>query len=251
MEERKSPDSKPEGFFAGKGFYIVLILCAAVIGVSAWSLIRGTGTVDEPGTNDIVLQEPEDYDASLINDPDYDSSLWEIPEGVQEVLAEVEPPDVVANNPTEPEPEPAPVAVNEPEPAFIWPIAGRVDTPYCVTALMYDQTMADWRTHDGVDVAAEIGERVMAAASGTVTKVYHDDFYGTTVVIDHGSGLTGTYSNLQEIPAVSEGDFVLGGETIGAVGHTALCESGQPPHLHYSMSLNGQSVNPADYLPAL
>lgn len=55
---------------------------------------------------------------------------------------------------------------------------------YAMTALVYDETMADWRTHDGIDIAADYGAVVSAMASGTVTQVYHDDRYGTTVVTE-------------------------------------------------------------------
>ena len=46
-------------------------------------------------------------------------------------------------------------------------------------------------------------------------------------------------------------DTVTAGQTIGAVGNTALCETSAPYHLHLSMSLDDKSVDPTDYLPKL
>lgn len=241
-----SNGGRPKGFLEGKGFYIVLVLCAGVIGVSAWSLLRGTGTVEElPG--DIALEETMDpYDDSLAGDPEYDDELWVIPDGVEEVLAEVEPPEIVSETLA----ESAETLYASAEAPFISPVSGETLTPYSMAALRYDMTMRDWRTHDGVDIAASVGTAVLAASSGTVVKIYDDELYGTTVVIDHGDGLMSTYSNLAAAPTVAVGDTVLFGETIGAVGDTAICESAMAAHLHFAMSLSGGSADPTDYLPA-
>ena len=118
-----------------------------------------------------------------------------------------------------------------------------------MTALAYAETMADWRTHDGIDIAADYGAVVSAMASGTVTQVYHDDRYGTTVVTERADGLRCTYANLESIPTVNVGDSVSAGDTIGSVGDSAGCESAQESHLHLSVSVSGQSASPLDYLP--
>ena len=86
-------------------------------------------------------------------------------------------------------------------------------------------------------------------ASGKVTEVYRDDLFGTTVVIAHSGGLTSQYSNLAATPTVAAGDSVTVGQVIGAVGDTALCETGEVCHLHFAMTKDGVSVDPDDYLP--
>ena len=118
-----------------------------------------------------------------------------------------------------------------------------------LTALAYDETMSDWRTHDGIDIEAKYGTVVSAMASGTVTKVYYDDLYGTTVVTEREDGLRCMYANLESIPTVNVGDQVSVGDTIGSVGDSAGCESAQESHLHLSVAASGQSVSPLDYLP--
>ena len=90
----------------------------------------------------------------------------------------------------------------------------------------------------------------MAAAKGTVAEVYEDDLLGTTVVIDHGEGLKSTYSNLAATPTVAAGDSVNMGDVIGSVGNTAIGETGEVIHLHFAMTKDGVSVDPAEYLPA-
>lgn len=255
--KNSSGGNAPESFLAGKGFYIVLFLCAAVIAVSAWTLTKGKETVDNKPMNDIVIAAvptatPKPTMRPVQQTPDV--SLWEIPEDAVEVIAQPEPPKVEAQAPIAktPAPQSEPVQGNpapSAERVFIWPVRGEVETPHSMDVLLYDRTMADWRTHDGLDIAAEAGERVMAATDGVVKSVYADELYGTTVIIDHGDGLIGVYANLAELPTVTEGGHVRAGDVIGAVGATALCETGMGYHLHFAMQKDGAPVDPRDYLP--
>lgn len=230
MDSKKSFGKKLEHFIEGRGFYIVLVLCAAIIGVSAWSLLSGAETMDpDAGQNASTVL------SATTPQPD------------EPEVTPVPPTPVPTQVPEEvPEDEKTPTAAAA---SFVWPVEGDVICPYSMTALLYDKTMSDWRTHDGVDIAAEFGKTVSAMTSGTVTKVYYDDLYGTTVVIDHGNGLQCVYSNLEEIPTVYVGDTVAAGDIIGSVGASAACESAQESHLHLSASRNGESVSPLEYLP--
>lgn len=234
MENNKS--GKLDKFFAGKGFYIVLALCVAVIGVSAYSLAthRSPGTVDiDPG---ITLENasPESTDTGAAPEVDNDPPKTVSSDDSDVVAAGTWSEDDVWEEPT----------------SWIWPVIGDVERGYTVEALAYDVTMADWRTHDGVDILAQQGEVVCAAADGEVVSVEQDDLYGTTVVIQHGDGIKTVYSNLADTPTVSVGDKVESGDVIGSVGKTAICEIGQGSHIHFAMSKDGQSVDPMNYLPA-
>ena len=210
----KKPEKRSVRFIEGKGFYIALVLCAAVIGVSAWSLLSGTKTMDDGRDQNAVL--------------------------------EVTPAPEMTAEPEIPAEDAAETAAQD---KYVWPVDGAVLRPYAMTALAYDETMSDWRTHDGIDIEAKYGTVVSAMASGTVTKVYYDDLYGTTVVTEREDGLRCTYANLESIPTVNVGDQVSVGDTIGSVGDSAGCESAQESHLHLSVAASGQSVSPLDYLP--
>ncbi len=107
----------------------------------------------------------------------------------------------------------------------------------------------DWRVHDGVDIAADLGTQVRAPAGGTVSDFYTDDLMGTTVVILHADGVMSTCSNLAAPVAVEIGDTVLTGDIIGTVGRTAIAESEEASHIHLSMTKDGVSVDPLEYLP--
>jgi len=132
---------------------------------------------------------------------------------------------------------------------FTWPVNGPVIAAFSVEALLYDETMLDWRTHDGLDLAVEEGTRVLATAAGTVSKLYDDELMGKTMVIDHGQGLTSLYANLGEDVKAAVGDEVYTGDVLGSVGSTAVAESGRDSHLHFAIYQDGEPVNPEEYLP--
>ena len=114
--------------------------------------------------------------------------------------------------------------------------------------LSFNQTTQDWRTHDGIDLAALAGEPVRAACTGTVTAVYDDEFFGTTVVLSHPEGYETIYANLAAMPAVSAGMRVTAGDTIGSVGGSALLESASTSHLHFAVRQNGESIDPVRFI---
>lgn len=239
------------GFVMGKGFYIVLFLCVATIGISGYYLVSvfnsGADPTPQPVSGGAQVVIPNDEG---VQPPIPDKSG--VPQLDEYDLPE---PDENASSGKEEGPEQndapqdsQPTAVVAP-PVYTWPVKGEIVSNFSLEVLAYDETMGDWRTHSGVDISAEKGTRVLAMSSGTVSRVYEDDLMGSTVVIDHGEGLVSYYHNLTQSPTVSEGDAVVTGTVIGAVGDTAIAESGRPAHLHLEVSLDERPVDPVDYLP--
>lgn len=134
---------------------------------------------------------------------------------------------------------------------YIMPADGKVQLAYSMDALVYSKTLDQYMTHPGVDISAPLSTKVKAVADGTVTKVYNDDRYGTTVEVTHKGGLVSLYSNLSDQGHVEAGDEVTQGQTIGCVGDTALFESLEETHLHFAMMKNGDPVDPGDYISGL
>ena len=216
---------KFSGNISGKGYYIALILCAVAIGISGYLYYRNTNDKQEN------LQNQPSEPASVTLDQDV--------EAVATQPAQEQTP-VAPQQPTEP-----PKAV---KPAAVWPVKGETVMEYAVEALAYNQTTRDWRTHDGIDIAAETGSCVYAAADGEVYSVYEDEIMGTTVVLVHDAGYTTRYSSLSEDVQVSAGDKVQAGQTIGYVGDSAMLESGIGEHVHFAVSCSGKSVDPLEFL---
>ena len=207
-----SEHKKTGGMLGGKGYYIALILCAAAIGISGYVYYRN-------------LNQSTDVLATVGNDLS---------------VAATQPGTTVPGNTQEP--------TEKPTLKTAAPVAGETVAEFAVDCLSYNETTRDWRTHHGVDIAAEAGTTVCAAADGTVYSVYEDESLGTTVVITHDGGYTTKYASLAEEVSVEPGTTVTMGQTIGTVGNTALLENSLAPHVHFSVTCNGTSVDPQEFL---
>lgn len=98
--------------------------------------------------------------------------------------------------------------------------------------------------HGGIDITADEGVNVLATGGGTITSVKDDEGWGKLIIVDHGEGYETWYAHLQDFN-VKEGKQVTKGETIGFVGNTGYSTG---PHLHYEVRLNGERVDPMDYM---
>ena len=240
--------------FGGMGFYIALLVCVVAAGVVGYfALLRNDGTepvqtVDNtPPQSSIPVSLPEEEPAQpVVNDQPVTvpAPVHTLPEPEEET-----PASAPAEVPTVAEaPGVAAEPVETPPPVRVSPLSGETVAAFSVDRLSYDETLGDWRTHDGIDIRAEAGTAVTAACAGTVTKVEEDGRMGATVTIDHGDGYVTTYASLQGEPAVLAGEEVAAGAVIGAVGNTSLTEAGLGAHLHFSVTRNGEAIDPAGYL---
>ena len=131
------------------------------------------------------------------------------------------------------------------EHGFIFPVdpSGFVylSSPY---GMRYHPISGSYTMHNGVDFAAYLGTNTYAAKSGVVTTAGWGGGWGNYVVINHGDGFSTLYAHFDSI-AVSVGDIVSRGQLIGHVGSTG---NSTGPHLHFTMYLNGSTVNPMLYV---
>ena len=216
-------NNKNTGRGYGKGYYIALILCAAAIGIMGFVYYRNSSQVQT------VSQEPQQVTVpAAVVQEDVPAVATESPQ-IQETAAATEP-------------------VKKKIFRTAAPISGVEVAGYAMDCLSYNETTRDWRVHNGVDLAAEAGTEVMAAADGVVYTTYTDDMMGTTVVIRHEGGYTTQYASLAPDLKVSSGDQVVLGQVIGTVGETALVETAAGPHVHFSVLCNDETVDPADFL---
>ncbi|MCL6639472.1 MAG: M23 family metallopeptidase [Firmicutes bacterium] len=123
-------------------------------------------------------------------------------------------------------------------PLMSWPLYGVVTSPF---------GMRDGHPHEGIDIAAEEGEPVRAAAPGRVAFAGPRGTYGLAVIIDHGGGVRTLYAHCSEILA-GEGDRVEEGEVIARAGSTGRSTG---PHLHFEVLTGGVPRDPAAWLPAV
>ena len=98
--------------------------------------------------------------------------------------------------------------------------------------------------HKGVDLAADYGTPVRAAAAGTVVSADWDGGFGIKVDIDHGNGYHTWYAHLSRVGVVP-GEHVVKGQTIALVGATGEATG---PHLHYQVMRLGTAIDPVPFL---
>ncbi len=212
--------------FGAKGYYIALIACAAAIGICGYVYYRNANSGQDPQlqdpTSDVGVANPGEDTLPVVGE---DGGHLQTPQ------------PTVSNE----EPVQQPLKTG-------WPLEGQTVAEYAMDCLAYNETTRDWRVHDGIDIAAEAGTTVCAAADGTVYTTYTDDRLGTTVVIRHQDDYVTVYSSLDGEILVEPGETVTLGQAIGTVGNTALLESAIGDHLHFSVTCNGESVDPEEFL---
>jgi len=206
MNSKKFSWKEFRQFFAGKGYYIALILCAVAIGVAGYLYYN--------------------FASPSPNEPDLPA---------------------MATKPSSSQTTPTPDGDKKPAQTGA-PLAGETVMQYAMDCLTYNPTTRDWRVHNGIDIAAEAGTKVCAAADGEVYTVYEDEGLGTTVVVRHEGGYVTMYASLSKEVSVKAGDKVVLGQTLGTVGNSALLETAVGDHLHFCVTHNENAIDPVEFL---
>jgi len=126
---------------------------------------------------------------------------------------------------------------------FTWPTPGyrHVSSPF---GMRMHPILHVRKMHTGIDIHVPYGARIVAAGSGKVIFAGRNGGYGNFTMIDHGNGLVTCYAHQSRI-AVSTGQHVSKGQTIGYVGSTGMSTGA---HLHFEVRVNGTPKNPLNYL---
>ncbi len=127
-------------------------------------------------------------------------------------------------------------------PRFIWPVRGRISSPY---GWRVHPIYKNRQFHGGIDIVAPVGTTVRAAANGKVIRSGYMGAFGYGVVIDHGRGVTTWYGHNSRL-LVKVGDKVRQGQTIARSGNTGVSTG---PHVDFRIKVEGETVNPAHWLP--
>ena len=123
----------------------------------------------------------------------------------------------------------------------LWPVQGRITGSF---GERIDPFSGEGAFHRGVDIASDIGTKIVAPADGVVEYSDLMNGYGRTIVIDHGNGISTLYGHLSGF-AVSPGQLIHRGDTLGYVGQSGRSTG---PHLHYEVRILNTPVNPYKYL---
>lgn len=269
-------------FISGKGFYLALAVCLAGAGAAAWVAVDKTidNIEQSPLTQTPQTQQEENYsqpaeqkleniqkdsdvpsgEAPAADDSssktaensaktpdslsadkddssnDSDSSMDALPPSAQPESSSAPNESSEASAPSQ-QPERSVLAT------FSLPVSGAAITPFSGDMLVKNETLNDWRTHNGIDISAAVGSIVTASCDGIVTDVRSDPLWGNVVEVSCGEYVM-TYAGLADEIPVAEEMPVSAGEVIGSVGEIP-CELLLEPHLHFDVKQNGKYVDPA------
>ena len=253
------------------GLCLALAVSAAAIGAAGWLSggdlfatdpdSSGTETAETPSSS---YEENTPADASQENVPKTENFVldYEHPEeSAPDTAAQPETSAAEAETPAETEtaessetaeipPEETAAVDSEavstpatPE-SFILPVEGAVTNPYSQGELVKSKTLGEWRTHDGIDLAAADGTPVVSIADGLVEAVREDARWGNTVEVNYGD-YTAFYYGLGDEIQVKAGDAVTAGQTLAEAGNSSLIEAEEVPHIHLGIKKGGEWVDPA------
>ena len=122
------------------------------------------------------------------------------------------------------------------------PVPGEIGSGF---GLRIHPVTGAWSQHNGVDIKGGTGDPVVAVLDGEVLSAQSCPFYGNTVVMYHGAGLSTVYAHLDSF-AVGPDEEVAAGQLLGAMGSTGRSTG---PHLHFEARIDGTAVDPAPFLP--
>ena len=127
-------------------------------------------------------------------------------------------------------------------PASTQPVFGRVLNAYSGDELVYNKTLGDWRTHNGIDYAAREGEAVPSPVDGSVVLAGADGSWGPVVAVKDSAGRVWRLCGVAS-PKVKEGDTVSAGQVLGTVGSVS-CECAEESHLHLEVKQGDSYLDP-------
>ena len=217
---------------SNKGTYIALCSVVAVVGFTVYSnqlrnkMENQAMSFDETAWQEAVKEAGEQIEIIELDD--------------DEPVAETAKP-LVATAEQKPKTEEKVFQMN-------FPLDGQIVGKCSLDDLVFCETMEDWRTHNGTDIAAKIGDAVKASEDGVVSRVTQDELLGVVVELDHGNGITSLYGNLQSFDFIKVGTKVKKGDIIGGVGNPGTLEANQGPHLHFEIKEKGKLQNPEEYV---
>ena len=253
MEMKKKKDQNQSIYVT-----LIVILVALAVAVGITSVVGKR--LEEPEAEDVLQYEDgeDEEDAYAETEDTGGSPVFEDKTETEKNGAEGEATDTeeaVSTEKTE-DTEKAEESTEEAKaekellPEFASPVSGYLINGHSDTVPVFSVTMNDYRTHVGVDIFAEPGEAVCAAADGVIGAIWEDPMMGTCMTVVHSGGAVSTYKGIyQTIPdGIAQGVAVTKCQPIAAVGDTALAEVEEESHVHYELAIDGVNVDPCLYM---
>ncbi len=245
MKEQKVKHSDPNGKKKkNAGFYIALAICISAIGGAAWTTYSSVLDYQTPKEESSSSSSEREAGKSVsgIEYSKEESRKAEVSEKEANALPESSSSESSKEEYSEDSEENSVHVDNSREDKIVKPLEGKVVKSFSAENPIYSKTMGDWRVHEGIDIAADDGEKVRSYADGVVKEIYNDELFGYTIKIEHTTGIVMLYSGLSPTTLVKVGDSVSAGDYIGAV-FTVPSEIMDDTHLHLVAIKDGNIVD--------
>lgn len=230
-------------FLKQKGLYLAclaVVFAATAAGVLALrsvlnhvAQLTNTAQEEAPWQDDTTVNKPDTTQPEPVRTPAPASSAASSPDAASDAPSSA------------PEASPAPAASAAPsgsaaKSSDFW--QGKAAVPFSGDELVYNATLGDWRTHNGLDMAAATGDEVPAVRGGQVTAVETDALWGGVVEITDSTGLVWRYCGVE--PGCVLGDTAAAGAVIGTVSGVPAEEEDGALHVHLECLSQGEWVKP-------
>ena len=229
------------------GVYLAMALCLVALGVGAWATYDTVVKISDVTQDTASSSAPQSSTAEvnqIVSGVPKDNVMEDnLPIAESEVVSESASSEETVSSEVVSE---QPVESQVPE-YYNYPVAGQeILNGFSNGDPVYNMTMDDWRTHDGLDIGAEKGQNVMSIGAGTVVDSYEDIMWGNVLVIQHGD-IEVRYCGLTDKSLLAAGDTVEDGQILGTVG-TIPIEEKLGAHLHIQMKKVGVWIDPTRVL---
>ncbi|MDD6489387.1 MAG: M23 family metallopeptidase [Clostridia bacterium] len=225
--EKKSPKKNA-------GFYIALAICVVAIAAAAWTTYGSVLEYSDLQQESSEQESSENIEVGKdVKGEKYESSAADesSEEPSENSVENSESSDTETSEPSVDTTKTPPVE------------NGKIIKNFSPQNPVYSKTTSDWRTHNGIDIAASEGTPVRAITSGTVKSISKDAMLGNVICITHIGGYTAYYCGISDTPVVSEGNIVSTGDTIGYVS-TVPSEMLDESHIHLAVMLENEYIDP-------
>lgn len=222
-------------FLKTNGYYLILIVCVFAVCIAGIAILENSSKADPTlQTN----KEPTSADMSQTTMPQSTDSQQSSANGGSTSVSKPVKPSETPQGTAEPE-----------KLTMIKPVSGKILTQFSDKKLVYNKTLKEWKVHPAIDIAGQKGEDVKCAMTGTVTDIKSDPLYGTTIIIDNGSGTKTVYCGIAAMNDLTVGKKVTAGSVLGTLGDTIFCEKDLGAHLHFEVVQNSKKIDPSLFFP--
>ena len=243
-------------FISYKGFYAALAVCLAGAGIATWMAVDRTVNVIEHLGIPLGQQEnvfPGFPELEEVDLPVPGVRLPPVTPQAPSQPSDELPSSSISSSYSEEPPKPQEQSEPPPQPAvsprlvYVLPLRGDIVKQFSDGELVRNHALGDWRTHDGIDIRAEKGAEILAAADGVVAEIRSDPLWGTVIIIDHADGHQTYYSGLAANVPVQQGENVSARQAIGQLEGVPI-EAPDRAHLHFGVRRDGAWINPLDLI---